>query len=380
MHILIAPQEFKGSLTAVEVARAIADGVRLAVPEAAVDLAPLSDGGPGFLDAMLGATAGTRRMVVVRDPLGRPVEAAIGLIDAGRTAIIETAEAAGIKRLRQDELAPRRTATTGVGDLILAALDAGAKRLIVGVGGSATNDGGAGMAQALGVRLLDSCGVELPAGGAALNSLASIDTTGIDPRLPAVDVLIASDVRNPLCGLDGASAIFGPQKGADPATVRELDAALENFAVRISLDLGVDVRNAPGAGAAGGLGAGLIAFLAARVQSGFNLVSETIGLESRIQVADLALTGEGRLDRQTGFGKTVAGVARLGSAAGVTVVALCGGLAPGWRSLLEDGLTAAFSVVPAPMSLENAQRDAAGLVTAAAEQVLRLASATEIHP
>jgi glycerate kinase len=380
MRILIAPQEFKGSLTAVDVARAIADGVHLADPDAAVDLAPLSDGGPGFLDAMLGATAGTRQFVAARDPLGRPVEAAIGLIDAGRTAIIESAEAAGIKRLRQDEFAPRRTSTLGVGDLILAALDAGVERLIVGVGGSATNDGGAGMAHALGVRLRDGCGVDLPPGGAGLRDLASIDATGIDPRLATVDVLMASDVRNPLCGPDGASVVFGPQKGADAAEVRELDAALAHYAVRIALDLGVDVRQSPGAGAAGGLGAGLIAFLGARVQSGFELVSEAIGLELRVRAADLVLTGEGRLDGQTGFGKTVAGVARLSSAAGVPVVALCGGLAPGWRSLLADGLTAAFSIVSAPMTLDDAHRDAAELVTSAAEQVMRLACASGNRP
>ncbi|MGD9895328.1 MAG: glycerate kinase [Dehalococcoidia bacterium] len=372
MRVLIAPQEFKGSLTAVAAARAMAEGVRRADTEVGVDLAPLSDGGPGFLDAMLDATDGTRLRVMARDPLGRSVEAAIGLIDAGRTAIIESAEATGIKRLRQDEFAPRYATTSGVGDLILAALDAGAERLIVGLGGSATNDGGAGMAQALGVRLLDGCGVDLPPGGAALRALAAIDATGIDPRLAAVDLLMASDVRNPLCGPDGASAVFGPQKGADAAAVRDLDAALKHYAVRVSLDLGIDVGSTPGAGAAGGLGAGLIAFLDARVQSGFDLVSQTIGLETRIGAADLVLTGEGRLDGQTGFGKTVAGVARLGHAAEVPVVALCGGLAPGWRSLLTEGLTAAFSVVPAPMTLDDAHRDASELVTAAAEQVIRL--------
>jgi glycerate kinase len=198
--------------------------------------------------------------------------------------------------------------------------------------------------------------------------------------LAAVDVLMASDVRNPLCGPDGASAVFGPQKGADAAAVQELDTALAHYAVRIALDLGVDVRDVPGAGAAGGLGAGLIAFLGARAQSGFELVSESIGLESRIRAADMVLTGEGRLDGQTGFGKTVAGVSHLGHAAGVPVVALCGGLASGWGSLLADGLTAAFSVVPAPMTLDDAQRDAAELVTSAAEQVMRLACAAGNRP
>jgi glycerate 2-kinase len=379
-RILVAPQELKGSLTAAEAARALADGVRRAAPDAAVDLAPLSDGGPGFLDAMLEATGGERRPVVVRDPLGRPVEAAIGLIDGGRTAVIETAEAAGIKRLRAHELDPRRASTAGAGDLVRAALDAGVRRMIIGIGGSATNDGGAGMAQALGVRLLDAGGRDLPPGGATLAGLARIDAVSIDPRLAAVDVLVASDVRNPLCGPDGASAVFGPQKGADAAAVRELDVALATFAECIARDLSVSVRDIPGAGAAGGLGAGLIAFLGARIRSGFDLVAEATDLEQRIREADLVLTGEGRLDGQTGFGKTVAGVARLGGAAGVPVIALCGGLAPGWRALLDAGLTAAFSIVPAPMPLEEAQQRAHELLSAAAEQALRLTIAVRNQP
>jgi glycerate kinase len=372
MRVLVAPQELKGSLAAVQAARAMADGVRCAMPAAVVDEAPLSDGGPGFLDALLEASGGERRTVTARDPLDRPVAAAFGLIDGGATAVIEMAEAAGVKRLRADELDPRRASTAGVGDLIRAALDAGARRLLIGIGGSATNDGGAGMASALGARLLDGDGNDLPPGGAALRHLSRVDVTGLDARVRAVHIEVATDVRNPLCGPEGASAVFGPQKGADPATVAELDAALARYADCVERDLGVDVRDLSGAGAAGGLGAGLFAFLGATPRSGFALVAEAVGLTARLRRADLALTGEGRLDGQTGYGKTVAGVAALGAEAGVPVVALCGGLEGDWQALLNRGLTAAFSITPGPMALERSQENAANLLRSTAEQVVRL--------
>lgn len=377
LRVLVAPQEFKGSLTAVEAAWAIASGVAAAAADTRIDTAPLSDGGPGFLDAILGATAGERRTAVVRDPLGRPVAASFGLIDEGRTALIEMAEAAGLKRLRQDELDPRRATTAGVGDLIRAALDAGARRLVVGIGGSATNDGGAGMVQALGARLRDATGSELPPGGRGLAHLASIDITGLDARLAGGDVLVATDVRNVLCGPEGASAVFGPQKGADAGAVAELDAALSVFARVVHADLGIAVGDWPGAGAAGGLGAALIAFLGATVRSGFDLVAEVVGLAERVRGADLVLTGEGRLDGQTGYGKVVAGIAALGLRAGVPVVALCGGLQPGWESLLDAGLTAAFSVVHAPVDLAGAQAAAAANVERTAAQATRLFAAAK---
>jgi glycerate kinase len=228
------------------------------------------------------------------------------------------------------------------------------------------------MAQALGARLLDNTGRELPPGGAALARLARIDVRNLDPRIAECEVVAATDVRNPLCGPEGASAVFGPQKGADAAAVALLDAALATYATVIARDLGVDVRGLPGAGAAGGLGAGLVAFLGARLQSGFALVSEATGLQARLRTADLVLTGEGRLDGQTGYGKTVAGVAALGGEAGVPVVTLCGGLAGGWQSLLKSGLTAAFSIAPGPMTEDEMRAGAAALLADAAEQVVRL--------
>ena len=370
--MLIAPQEFKGSLTSREAVEAIGRGARVAAPAAELDLLPLSDGGPGFVEAMLAALGGERRTVTVRDPLGRPVPADFALADGGHTAVIEMAEAAGLRRLRVDERDASRASTVGVGDLVRAALDGGARRLLVGIGGSATNDGGAGMAQALGARLLDGDGHELPPGGAALARLARIELQDLDPRIAACEVIAATDVRNPLCGPEGASAVFGPQKGADPAMVTALDAALDNFATVIARDLGIEVRAMPGAGAAGGLGAGLVAFLSARLQPGFPLVSEATGLPERLRVCDLVLTGEGRLDGQTGYGKTVAGVATLGTAAGVPVVALCGGLAGGWQSLLESGLTAAFSIATGPLTEEEMRDSAAALLSDAAAQVVRV--------
>jgi glycerate kinase len=379
MRMLIAPQEFKGSLTARKAAEAIGRGAERAAPDADLDLLPLSDGGPGFVEAMHAALGGERRTVTVRDPLGRPVSADFALVDSGRTAVIEMAEAAGLKRLRVDERDTGRASTLGVGDLVRAALDAGARRLLIGIGGSATNDGGAGMAQALGARLLDADGRELPPGGAALARLRRIDVRTFFARIADCDVIAATDVRNPLCGPEGASAVFGPQKGADPATVAALDAALENYAAIIARDLGADVRDLPGAGAAGGLGAGLVAFLGARLQPGFLMVSEATGLPDRLRAANLVLTGEGRLDGQTGYGKTVAGVAALGSEAGVPVVALCGGLAGGWQSLLGSGLTAAFSIAPGPLSEDTMREGAAALLADAATQVVRLFAAGRVR-
>jgi glycerate kinase len=376
MPILLAPQEFKGSLTAIEAVAAMAAGVARAVPDAAIDRAPVADGGPGTVAALVAAAGGEERRARCRDPLGRPIEAAFGLLDGGHTAVIEMAAAAGLTLLRPSELDPLRAGAEGVGDLIRAALDAGATRLVIGLGGSATNDGGAGMARTLGARLLDADGRDLPPGGAALASLARIDCSGLDPRLAGVSVTGATDVRNPLCGPEGASAVYGPQKGATPEQVRQLDAALARYAEIIARDTGVEVREQLGAGAAGGLGAGLLAFLHAELRPGFDLVAGITDLERRIAAADLVLTGEGRLDGQSLYGKTTVGVARLARRHGVPVVALCGSLGPSWERTLDEGLTAAWSLVPGPMSLDEAQRRAADLLTAAAEQVTRLFAAS----
>lgn len=333
VRLLIAPQEFKGTLSAREASEAMAAGARQVIPDAEIDLLPLADGGPGTVEAIVEAKRGEFRTVTVSDPLGRPVEAQWGRVD-GDTAAIEMAAAAGLWRLRPEERDPRRTTTRGVGELVLAALDAGCKRLIIGLGGSATNDGGAGMAQALGARLLDGEGNDLLPGGLALARLQRIDVAGMDSRLRDSSVTAATDVLSPLCGPEGASLLFGPQKGADPETARELDAALARYAEVIERDLGISVANVPGAGAAGGLGAGLIAFLHAEVRPGIEVVGEVVGLEARVRAADLVLTGEGRLDGQTAAGKTVAGLARLAKAQDKPVVVVAGSLGPGWDRIL----------------------------------------------
>jgi glycerate kinase len=372
MRLLIAPQEFKGSLSAREAASAMADGLRRALPDAEIDVLPMADGGPGTVEALVEARAGRRLQNVVSDPLGRPVEAAWGLLEDDATAVIEMAAASGLVLLRREELDPRAASTYGTGQLIAAALDAGCRRIIVGVGGSATNDGGAGMAQALGARLLDDQGEELPAGGAALARLHRIDVSGLDSRIADCRVLVAVDVTNLLCGPTGASAVYGPQKGATPEIVGELDAALAHYAAVIERDLDVKVAELPGAGAAGGLPAGLVAFLGAEIRPGVDLIAEAAGLAERLARADVVLTGEGRLDAQTAYGKTVAGVARMAKERGLPVIALAGGVTGDTESLRKQGIDVAMSITPGPMALTEAEARAAELLSAAAERVGRL--------
>ena len=372
MRIVIAPQEFKGSLTASEAAAAMAVGAREATPDAEMVVVPMSDGGPGTVDAVVTASGGRIVATAVRDPLGRPVAAEWG-ITGEDTAVIEMAAAAGLLRLAADERDPRVASTYGVGELVTAALDAGCRRLIVGQGGSATNDGGAGMAQALGVRFLDADGGELPPGGAALARLARIDTSGLDPRLAGCEVVAATDVMNPLCGPEGASLVYGPQKGASRGVAWELDAALRRYGEILERDTGVPVLDVPGAGAAGGLGAGLIAFLGARIEPGVEVVAEAVRLRERVRGAgpsaglraDLVLTGEGRLDGQTGYGKTVAGVARIAAAEGVPVIVVAGTLGEGWERILESGVEGVELIVPRLGTLEEAMERPAEMLAAA---------------
>jgi glycerate 2-kinase len=349
MRVVVAPQEYKGTLTAAEAAAAMADAVRRVLPGADVLVLPLADGGPGTVAAIAEAVGGSTRTTNVTGPLGAKVNAEWGLLEGGESAppprrqaesltprsvaVIEMAAAAGLLLVAESARDLRIATTYGVGELILAALDGGCRRMIVGLGGSATNDGGAGMAQALGVRLLDAHGHELRPGGAALARLDRIDVSGIDARVSACEVLGATDVRNPLCGPEGASIVYGPQKGASPEVARELDEALRRYADVIEGDLGVSVAEIPGAGAAGGLGAGLIAFLGATIRPGIDVIAEAVGLAERIRGADLVLTGEGRLDGQTAFGKTVAGVARIARAEGVPVIVVPGALGDGWESI-----------------------------------------------
>ena len=331
MRVLVAPQEFKGTLSAVEAAQAIANGLTRTVPDVEIDLLPMADGGPGTTDALLLALGGEKRTAVVHDPLMRPIEAQWGMLPNG-TAVIECASASGLWRLRQDELAPRIATSLGTGDLINAAFAAGARKLIVGLGGSATNDGGAGMAQALGYRLLDESGRDIEKGGAALASLASIEPPQTQSVAAAI-VLGATDVTNPLCGPQGASTVYGPQKGASASYVEVLDGALRHLAEVVQRDLGVELLDVPGAGAAGGLGAGLLAFLGAELRSGAQIVADATGLRDRLAKASLVITGEGRLDGQTSFGKSTQFVAQEAKRVGVPVVCIAGLLGDGYEGV-----------------------------------------------
>jgi len=372
MKIVVAPDSFKESLSAAGVARALARGLRQALPAAEIIECPLGDGGEGTLDAVLAATGGEVREARVTGPLGEPVTGRWGWLAEQRTAFVEMASASGLElvpRSRRDVLV---ATSRGTGELLHAALDAGAERLVLAIGGSATNDGGAGLLQALGVRLLDRQGQSLGPGGAALAMLASLDVTALHPRLAEVEVVIAADVDNPLCGPQGASQIFGPQKGASPEQVRQLDAALAHFATVTAATLGRDVREQPGAGAAGGVGFAALAFLQATFRPGIEVVAELVGLDDALIDADLAVTGEGRLDGQTLRGKTPAGVLRLARRHGVPVVAVAGSLGEGYDALYEQGLAAAFSLVPGPLSLEEALAQAEVLLERTARDIGRL--------
>ena len=371
MRVVVAPDKFKGSLSAPEAARAMARGVAAAVPAAAIDVVPMADGGEGTVEALVAATSGSSREAVVAGPLGEPVRARFGMLGDGHTAVLEMATASGLALVPRDRRDPSRTSTRGTGELLLAAVEAGARRVVVGIGGSATNDGGAGLGQALGYRLLDAEGREIGPGGGALDRLAAIDASGRDPRLEGVEVAVACDVDNPLCGPRGASAVYGPQKGADPAMVAALDRNLDHLARVLERDLGVSVRDLPGAGAAGGLGAGLVAFASGRLEPGIALVIRAVGLADRLRDADLCLTGEGALDASSAFGKTPIGVARLARSLGCPTIALAGMVGEGAAAVLEQGIDAFFSICPGPITLDEALARGATLLEHASAQATR---------
>jgi glycerate kinase len=371
MKIVIAPDSFKESLSAPEVAAAIARGWQRVFPAAECLLRPMADGGEGTVDALLAAVGGERRECWVRGPMGEPVRAHWGWLGEG-TAVIEMAAASGLHWVPREQRDARVASSFGTGELIAEALQAGASRIILGLGGSATNDAGAGLLQALGMRFLDDQGRELAAGGAALAALDQLDLSGLDARLLQVQIEVAADVDNPLCGARGASAVFGPQKGATPEQVAELDTALGRFARIAAATLGEDHAEYPGVGAAGGLGFAARAFLKATFRPGIELVAELSGLAEAVQGADLVITGEGRMDAQTLHGKTPVGVARVAQDAGVPVIALAGSLGEDYQALYDAGIEAAFSLAPGPLSLEQAMAAAAGELEARAVDIARL--------
>jgi glycerate kinase len=326
VRVLVAPDKFKETLTAAQAARAIAAGFRRAIPKAEVETVPIADGGEGTLDALVAALDGERHRLRVSGPLEDAVDAefAVARTPDGSLGVVEMARASGLALLSEGRRDPKRTSTRGTGELIRAAASVGVDRILVCIGGSATNDAGAGMAQALGVRLVDESGRDLPPGGAALRRLARIDMSGLDPAVRRVHFVVASDVDNPLVGPSGASAVYGPQKGASPEDVALLDEGLRHFAAVVHRDLGIDLREVPGAGAAGGLGGGLIAFLGARLRPGVDVVMEAVHLRERLEGVDVVVTGEGRFDEQSLRGKGPAGVLRVAAEMRVPAIVLCG--------------------------------------------------------
>ncbi|MBF8774913.1 glycerate kinase [Pseudomonas fulva] len=372
MKIVIAPDSFKDSLEAADVARAIAAGLAEALPDAQLIECPMADGGEGTMQAILAASDGELRRLTVRGPLGAPVEAGWGWLPQSRTAVIEMAQASGLQQVPTGQRDACRSCTWGTGELVAAALDAGAQRVVLAIGGSATNDAGSGMLRALGLRLLDADEQPLAEGGLALGDLARVDASQLDPRLAHVQFEVAADVDNPLCGPQGASAIFGPQKGASAQQVQALDQALGHFADHCARSLGQDVRDYPGCGAAGGMGFAARAFMGAQFRAGVEVVAELAGLQAHVRDADLVVTGEGRFDAQTLRGKTPMGVARVAKHHGVPVVVLAGMLGEGYQQLYAHGVDAAFALVDGPMTLDQACRDTARLLQARACDIGRL--------
>lgn len=374
MKIVLAPDSFKGSLTSPQAASAMERGIKKVVKDAKIEKVCIADGGEGTVEAIVSMTGGQYVHTKVEGPLGEKVDAVWGLCTTskGKTAVIEMAAASGILITPHDNRNVKKASTFGTGQLIKAALDSGAACIIIGIGGSATNDGGAGMAQALGASFYDKEGKVLEKGGEALCKLHSIDLRDLDPRLEYTEILIASDVKNPLCGPQGCSAVYGPQKGATPEDVKILDKALENYAAIAKRDVGIDIKNVPGAGAAGGLGAGLMLFANGKMEPGIELVLKIIGFENIVKDADLVFTGEGFTDSQTANGKAPVGVAALAKKTGIPVICLSGGISSDANALYAHGIDAVGGTPCAPVALEDCIRNASSMLEDAAERMMRL--------
>ena len=375
MKVVIAPDSYKGCLSALEVAKAMERGVLSVFPTAEVRKIPIADGGEGTVAALVTATDGQLRQAEVTDPLGNKISAHWGVLGDGRTAVIEMAAASGLPLVPKEKRDPRITTTYGTGELIKAALAEGLAKIIIGIGGSATNDGGTGMARALGVRFLDAAGQEVAAGGGSLAEICQIDATGLDPRLKNTEIVVACDVDNPLCGTRGASAVFGPQKGATPEMVQQLDAGLAKYASCARQATGRDVAEKAGAGAAGGLGAGLMFFTPAQLKPGVEIVLDAVGFSDIVRDADFVITGEGRTDFQTAFGKAPVGVAKVAKTHGAPVFCISGGLGDGAEDVLAQGIDAVMSICDRPLSLEECMAAGAQLIEPAAARLCRIVMA-----
>ncbi len=369
MNILVAPDSFKDSLPAHEVSRIISKAISKVIPDATIRQIPISDGGEGLLKALVTPLQGTLVSLTVKDPLHRTIEASYGLIDQGQTAIIEMAKASGLELLSTEERNPFMTSTYGTGQLIKDALDKGCTKLIIGLGGSATNDGGMGMIKALGGLFLDQYQQEIGEGGGALDTLYSIDLSGLDKRLQEVEICCACDVSNPLTGTSGASYVYAKQKGASDTMLPVLDRNLSNYAAVIKASLKKDLKHVPGTGAAGGTAMGLLACLDAKLTPGIALITDLLQIEKHIKEAQLVVTGEGRIDAQTLHGKTIMGIANIAKQQKVPVLVFTGGIGHGISEIYNQGVTSIFSIVNAPMSLEAAIKNAAQLLEASVTHV-----------
>lgn len=375
MKFVIAPDSFKNGMTAKQAANAIKTGLKRIFPEATYTLVPMADGGEGTVQSLVDATKGRLLTAEVTGPLGKPVTATYGILGDQRTGVIEMSQASGIQYVTKTTRNPLKATTFGTGELILKALDQGVERLIIGIGGSATNDGGAGMAQALGAELLDDDGQAIQLGGGNLNQLKQIKVTQIDPRIKKTEIIIASDVTNPLIGKQGASAVFGPQKGATPEMIQLLDQNLTHYAKVLQRDLGLNLANRPGAGAAGGLGAGLVAFTNATMKKGIDIVIEYSGLKNKAQNADYVFTGEGGIDFQTKYGKTPYGVALTTKAVApdAPVIVIAGNVGKGIDELYADNaIDAIFTSVSGVKPLREALATGPHDVAQVAENIARL--------
>ncbi|MGI1658663.1 MAG: glycerate kinase [Desulfitobacterium sp.] len=371
MHVLIAVDSFKGSLSSQKAGEAITLGIQRVFPKASTEIISMADGGEGTVEAIVHATKGEILKTKVTSPLGEPLDAILGKLPDG-TVVLEMASASGLPLVPPEKRNPLLTSTRGTGELIRAALDLNPKEILIGIGGSATNDGGAGMAQALGARLLDREGRELKPGGGALEHLEKIDITGLDSRLQTTKITVMCDVDNPLCGPRGASAVYGPQKGADPEMVQYLDQILARFSQIVLKDLGMDLKDVPGAGAAGGLGMGLLAFTGAKLKTGIEAVLDTVDFDNKLQVADLVITGEGRIDGQSIYGKVPMGVAKRAHRSGKPTLAIVGSIGAGSEELYNHGLSSIITIVNGPMSLEESMEKAFDLTADATERGFRI--------
>lgn len=372
MKIVIAPDSYKGSLTAMEVADSIEKGILKVVNDPIIEKIPMADGGEGTVQSLVDSTGGKIIYKSVKGPVLKDVNAFYGILGDGKTAIIEMAAASGLPLISKEERDPMKTTSYGTGQLIKDAMDKGCTNIIIGLGGSATNDGGIGMAKALGVKFLDINGEDIGHSGGSLCKLHSIDMSSIDSRIGKCTVTAACDVDNPLCGREGASHVFGPQKGADGDMVKILDKNLAHYANIIKNNLNMDIVNIPGSGAAGGLGAGVMVFLNSNLKRGIDIVIDITKLDEKIKDADLIFTGEGMIDFQTAFGKTPFGVAKVADKYGIPVLAIAGGIGKNAETLYNKGFESIFSIVDKPMSLEDAMKNGKMLIEKTSERIMRI--------